>query len=77
MSLSLVELKQPSLSDVPASLRELADQIERGDVPPSVHCIVVSELEEGEIELYGYGAVGLRSTEVGLLQMAVLKMACM
>jgi len=71
----LVTLPTINFANVPAALRNLADLIERGDSPASAHCIVVSEGEDGEIALYGYGQVGTRATEVGLLQMAVIAMA--
>lgn len=73
--MKVVELRNLNLADVPACLRALADKIEKGEAPESAHCIVVSECPDGEITLYGYGEIGTRATEVGLLQMAVLKMA--
>lgn len=73
--MKVVELRQQNLTNVPACLRALADKMAKGDVPPSAHCIVVSEGPDGEIMLYGYGEIGVRSTEVGLLHLAALKMA--
>jgi hypothetical protein len=73
--MKVVELRKTNLTDVPACLRVLADKMENGDVRPSAHCIVVSEGPDGGIDLYGYGEVGTRATEVGLLQMAVVQMA--
>ena len=73
--MQVVKLDTPNLRDVPASLRLLADKIESGEVPTSVHAIVVSEDENGELDLYFYGSVGRVANEVGMLQMAVIKMA--
>lgn len=61
--------------DVPKCLRSLADKIERGELLPSAHCIVVSESPDGELSMFGYGEIGTLASEIGLLHMAALKMA--
>mgnify|MGYP007026565003 CR=1 FL=1 len=74
MSQSLVQFPRHNLLDVPQSLRRLADQIENGDVPNSIHSIVVCESDDGEICVYGYGEIGNVASEVGLLTMAATKL---
>ena len=45
----------PSLQDLPAQLRQLADRIERGEVLAD-RIAVVADHPDGELILYGYGA---------------------
>lgn len=73
--MKVVELKNHNLVDVPLNLRKLAGQMEDGTVPASLHCIVISEDADGEISVYGYGEIGTRANEVGLLQMAAIQLA--
>ena len=73
--MKLVELKQPNLMDVPAGLRRLADQMDRGEAGKAVHAIVVAVDANGELDCYGFGEVGDRAHETGLLQLGVIHMA--
>ena len=73
--MKLIPIGTPNLKDVPASLRRLADMLEKGDEPEAMHAIVVAVDGYGEIRVYGYGAVGVRAHEVGTLYMAALKLA--
>lgn len=74
MKPKIVPIGTPNLMDVPASLRMLADQIESGEVPKSDHAIIISSCD-GELSIYGYGAVKDRAHEIGCLQMAMIKLA--
>ena len=73
--MNVVNLGQPNLRDVIESLRLLADKMETGEVEASSHAIVVSESPDGNVELYGYGDIGDIKSEIGLLQIAIIKMA--
>lgn len=73
--MKVVKLEQPNLRDVPASLRRLAQQMEDGTVNAATHAIVVAVDANGEIEVYGYGDIGNRAHEVGVLQMAAMSLA--
>lgn len=73
--MNIVEIETNNLMDVPASLRRLADMLERGEEPSAIHVIVVSVDGYGEIRVYGYGAVGARAHEIGTLHMAALKLS--
>jgi hypothetical protein len=72
--MKVIELETPNLMDVPASLRKLADMLESGEEPESMHAIVVSVDGFGEIRVYGYGKVGTRANEIGTLFQAALKL---
>lgn len=73
--MNIVPLPQPNLMDVPASLRMLADKIDKGEVTAPVHAIVVCEDANGQVACFGYGAIGDTKSEVGLLTMAAMGMA--
>ena len=61
--MKLIPIGTPNLKDVPASLRRLADMLEKGDEPEAMHAIIVAVDGYGEIRVYGYGAVGVRAHE--------------
>jgi hypothetical protein len=73
--LKIVSLPQPDLMNVPASLRRLADQMEIGEMMGAVRALVVAVDANGELSIFGYGEVGDRASEVGLLYMAAIEMA--
>ena len=70
-TLRLVPIGTPNLRDVPAGLRLLAEKLESGDVPAGETAVVVVVSPDGGLEVYGYGALGLTSTVVGTLQLAI------
>lgn len=73
--MNVVRLATPNLKDVPNSLRNLAEVFEEGDEFQAEHAIVVAVDADGELRTYGYGAVGNRAHEIGVLQMAIIQMA--
>lgn len=58
-----------SCMDIVAKLRELADQIEQEgpDDDLTVTCVCVTELESGNLELFGWGRNADRLRTLGLL----------
>ncbi len=73
--MKVIQIGTPNLKDVPASLRMLADMIEAGKESDVTHAIIVAVDGNGEIRVYGYGAIGDRAHEIGTLYMAALKLA--
>ena len=71
-TLSLVPIGTPNLRDVPAGLRLLAGKLESGDVPAGETAVVVVVSPAGDLEVYGYGALGPAATVVGTLQLAIV-----
>ena len=74
MSVKLVDLPRATLMDIPLQLRRLADRLE-ADVladpeETARHVIVVIEHDNGTVETCGFGEIGTRLTEVGLLEYA-------
>ena len=72
---NIVPIGTPNLRDVPNMLRRLADMMESGEVDKAVHAIVVTDDDVGKVDVYGYGNVGALTNEIGLLQMAVIKLS--
>lgn len=57
--------------DIPAQLRNLADEIERGETPAeTVMCLVVHSEDQPPM-VYGWGKTGGRFRELGILQGAI------
>jgi hypothetical protein len=71
----LVQLEVPDLMDVPESLIRLGQQMKTGESASSTRAILVSVRPDGVIDIYGFGEIQNRIGEVGLLQMAAMKMA--
>lgn len=67
-ALKVVPLPVLDLREIPANLRRLADEIEKGETPHAA--IVVLGMKDGEAQVYGYGPNmdGLRL--LGWLQLA-------
>ena len=72
--MKVVKIGTPNLMDVVSSLRLLASLIEEGKEPKPAHAIVVSVDEKGGIRIYAYGEVGTQAHEVGVLNMAAIKL---
>lgn len=67
---TVVPIGRISLADVPGRLRELADQVERGDYGPVLAAVVVIEqTEEVAAFAFGQGADVVRSA--GLLHLGL------
>lgn len=49
---------QPRLHDLPAMLRRLADDLEKGDPPDARNAVVVVECEGLALAVYGFGPDG-------------------
>jgi len=71
--LNVVKLDNTNLMDIPAMLRKLADEIEQKP-ETAEHAIVVLAREDGSVEARGYGKVGDRAHEVGVLEFAKLQL---
>lgn len=64
--MTIVKFPNYKLSDIPASLRTLADRIERED-ENAVRCIVLMEPVEGGIDYVAFGAAPFtRAHAIGL-----------
>lgn len=72
MKPKLVNLDIPNLRDCSEMLHRLADDAQR---LKAVHTIVVMETEDGKLDIRGYGDVKDTTSEIGLLQMAILELA--
>lgn len=64
---------EPSLMDLPGCLRQLADQIERGDVAPLETLVVVKRYESGQLGCECFGVNPTRDEVIGLLTRTVLR----
>lgn len=53
MVAEVITLRDYSLRDIPATLRQIADQIERGDFPNAAQCAVVVSGEVIDVCLCG------------------------
>ena len=72
MKPTLVNLDQPNLRNSSDMLRRLSIEVSsRKDV---THTIVVMELDDGTLDVRGYGEVADTAREVGILHMAALKL---
>ena len=56
--------------DIPAMLREMADNIEKGEVVPIRSATVVAEHTDGEVVVYGWGETGLLRS-IGVLHLGI------
>lgn len=62
--------------DVVAMLREMADNIEKGDVAPVRSVTAVVEHEDGDVQVYGWADTGpLRS--IGVLHLGIERLTRM
>lgn len=70
MTLEVVQLRAaPKLNDIPAMMRQLADEIERGEVEAeSMLCLIPSD--EGLPVIYGWGEHMGDYANIGLLELA-------
>lgn len=65
--LRVVPTGKPNLNDIPGCLRNLADRIERGEVPCPRQMIAVGEHPEAGVDLWVWGDCPNKQQMVGLL----------
>ena len=67
MSVTPIRDGRPSLSDIPARLRLLADEL-----PEGVNAaVVVLQMEDGSTQVYGYGDTPTRYCAAGILSAGI------
>ncbi|MDE2022555.1 MAG: hypothetical protein KGI71_06630 [Patescibacteria group bacterium] len=65
--LKVVPIGGIDLNDIPACLRNLADKIERGELPAPRQAVLVSDDQEGSVKVFSWGDHVDAQQVVGLL----------
>lgn len=69
-NLKVVQLDVGPLQDVPAMLRKIARKIDDGEIEKPTRAILLTEREDGSIDVYGLGDSGDVVRAIGMLNIA-------